>query len=77
MEEGSDPTHTCIGEWALSVRHKDDKLYVATGSNDIQILTHPEGDRDGVLTRATDPFNQIAICRNKNVRENRLLGLID
>ncbi|XP_050293758.1 WD repeat and HMG-box DNA-binding protein 1 [Anthonomus grandis grandis] len=67
VDEGEDPNHTCIGEWALSVKQKNDKIYVATGSNEIQILTHPEGERDGVLTRATDPFNQIVLCKNKNI----------
>ncbi|CAG9772524.1 unnamed protein product [Ceutorhynchus assimilis] len=66
VDEGEDPHHTCIGEWALSVRQKGDKIYVSTGSNEIQILSLPEGERDGVLTRATDPFNQIALCKNKN-----------
>lgn len=51
----------------MSVRQKNDKIYVATGSNEIQILSHPEGERDGILTRATDPFNQIAVCKNQNV----------
>ncbi|XP_066141426.1 WD repeat and HMG-box DNA-binding protein 1 isoform X1 [Euwallacea fornicatus] len=67
VEEGADPTHTCIGEFALSVRHKGDQIYVATGNNEIQILSHPEGERDHLLTRATDLFNQIALCKNKNI----------
>ncbi|XP_076266866.1 chromosome transmission fidelity 4 [Rhynchophorus ferrugineus] len=67
INEGEDPHHTCIGEWALSVRQKNDRLYVATGSNEIQILSLPEGERDGVLVRSTDPYNQIATCTNKNI----------
>lgn len=67
MDEVDDPNHTCVGELALSVCQKEDKIYTSTGNNEIQILTHPAGERDGVFTRATDPFNQIVICRNKNV----------
>ncbi|CAH0555298.1 unnamed protein product [Brassicogethes aeneus] len=63
-EESEDPVHNCIGEWALCVRQKGNKLYVATGSNDIQILTLPDGDRDGVLDRFTAPINHIAISKN-------------
>ncbi|CAH1170852.1 unnamed protein product [Phaedon cochleariae] len=59
-EEGEDPIHNCIGEWALSVQQKGDNLYVATGSNDIQILKLPEGDRHGVLDRFVAPINHIA-----------------
>ncbi|KAH1012098.1 WD repeat and HMG-box DNA-binding protein 1 [Dendroctonus ponderosae] len=66
VDEMDDPNHTCVGELALSVCQKDDKIYTSTGNNEIQILTHPAGERDGVFTRATDPFNQIVICRNKN-----------
>nr|XP_023016671.1 WD repeat and HMG-box DNA-binding protein 1 [Leptinotarsa decemlineata] len=60
-DEGEDPIHNCVGEWALCIRQKDDKLYVATGSNDIQILALPEGDRDGVLDRFVAPINHIAV----------------
>ncbi|KAL1505330.1 hypothetical protein ABEB36_004921 [Hypothenemus hampei] len=67
VKEGEDPKHTCIGEWALSIQQKQDKIYVSTNNNEVQILTFPDGERDGILARATDPFNQIALCRHKNI----------
>lgn len=65
--DSEDPIHNCIGEWALSVRHKGSNLYVATSSNDIQILTLPEGDRNGVLDRFVAPINHIAIAKDGKV----------
>ncbi|KAJ8931900.1 hypothetical protein NQ314_015169 [Rhamnusium bicolor] len=67
-EETEDPVHNCIGEWALSVRQKGNNVYVATGSNDIQILTLPDGDRDGVLDRFVAPINHIAVGKNSQVK---------
>ncbi|RZC41194.1 WD repeat and HMG-box DNA-binding protein 1 [Asbolus verrucosus] len=63
-EESEDPIHNCIGEWALSVRQKGNNLYVTTGSNDIQILIYPQGERNGVLNRFVAPINHIAISKN-------------
>lgn len=65
--DSDDPTHYCVGEWALSVRQKGEKLYVATNNNDIQILALPEGERDGVLDRYVAPINQITVAKNKKV----------
>ncbi|KAJ8932702.1 hypothetical protein NQ318_021221 [Aromia moschata] len=66
-EENEDPIHNCIGEWALSVRQRGNNVYVATSSNDIQILTLPDGDRDGVLDRFVAPINHIAVGKNSNL----------
>ncbi|KAL3269048.1 hypothetical protein HHI36_008131 [Cryptolaemus montrouzieri] len=59
-----DPVHNCVGEWALAVRQKRNKLYIATSSNDVQIITFPEGDRDGILDRYVAPINNMAISKN-------------
>ncbi|XP_018571784.1 WD repeat and HMG-box DNA-binding protein 1 [Anoplophora glabripennis] len=61
--DSEDPIHNCIGEWALSVRLRGNNVYVATSSNDIQILSLPEGDRDGVLDRFVAPINHIAVAK--------------
>ncbi|KAH0817576.1 hypothetical protein GEV33_005215 [Tenebrio molitor] len=63
-QEGEDPTHNCVGDWALSVRQKGANLYVATSSNDVQILTFPEGERNGVLDRFVAPINQITVSKD-------------
>lgn len=67
MDESIDPLHNCVGEWALAIRQKVDKLYVATSSNDIQILSLPDGDRDGVLDRFVAPINHIAVSKKGQV----------
>ncbi|XP_060519101.1 WD repeat and HMG-box DNA-binding protein 1 [Cylas formicarius] len=67
IHNSDDPHHVCIGEWALSVCQKEDKWYVATSNNDIQILSHPEGSREGVLDRYTAPVNQIVVCKSRNI----------
>ncbi|KAG5888708.1 hypothetical protein JTB14_035773 [Gonioctena quinquepunctata] len=66
-DEGEDPVHNCVGEWALCIRQKGNSLYVATGSNDIQILSLPEGDRDGVLDRFVAPINHIAVEKDSQL----------
>ncbi|KAJ8971614.1 hypothetical protein NQ317_014735 [Molorchus minor] len=66
-DESEDPVHNCVGEWALCVKQKGDKLYVSTSSNDIQILTLPDGERDGVLDRFVAPINHIAIGKNSEL----------
>lgn len=66
--EAEDPVHCCVGEYANSVREQGGKLYVATGSNDIQILTFPEGERDGLLDRFVAPINQIAVSGDSEVK---------
>lgn len=48
-------------------------MYVATSSNDIQILTLPEGDRDGVLDRFVAPINHIAVAKDSKVSIYNLL----
>lgn len=67
MDESIDPIHNCVGEWALAIRQKHNKLYVATSSNDIQILSLPDGDRDGVLDRFVAPVNHIAVSKKGQV----------
>lgn len=75
VNETIDPVHNCVGEWALAIRQKDDKLYVATGSNNIQILSLPEGERNGVLDRFVAPINHIAVSKKEKVRLDSTLTL--
>ncbi|XP_063907743.1 WD repeat and HMG-box DNA-binding protein 1-like [Zophobas morio] len=63
-QEGTDPSHNCIGEWSLSVREKNGNLYLATSDNDVQILTFPGGERNGILDRFVAPINQISLSRD-------------
>ncbi|KAK9890820.1 hypothetical protein WA026_012163 [Henosepilachna vigintioctopunctata] len=58
-----DPVHNCVGEWALAVRQIANKLYIATSSNDVQIISFPDGNRDGLLDRYVAPINNIAVSK--------------
>lgn len=63
-----DPIHTCVGEWSLCVRQKLDKIYVGTDCNNVQILTYPDGEREGILKKFTAHVNQIVMGNDHNVR---------
>lgn len=62
-----DPIQSCVGEWALCVRQKEQQVYVATDNNDVQLVTFPEAERDGILVRFTAPANHIAVGKEHNV----------
>ncbi|KAF2895708.1 hypothetical protein ILUMI_10488 [Ignelater luminosus] len=59
-----DPIQTCVGEWSLCVRQKGSRLHIATDNNSVQLMTFPEGERDGILVRFTAPVNHMAIGKN-------------
>lgn len=65
--DDDDPIQTCVGEWSLCVRQNEKHLYIATDNNNVQVVTYPEGERDGILTRFTAPVNHMAVAKNKNV----------
>lgn len=67
-DDTEDPIHNCVGEVAFAVCHKTEKIYVATGNNDIQILSLPDGERDGVLDRYVAPINHITVAKKSQVR---------
>nr|CAI5818265.1 unnamed protein product [Callosobruchus analis] len=66
-DDNEDPVHNCVGELAWAVGQKGEHLYVATGSNDIQILKIADGERDGVLGRYVAPINHIAAAKNSQL----------
>lgn len=63
-----DPIQTCVGEWSLCVRQKGNRLYIATDNNSVQLMTFPEGERDGILVRFTAPVNHMAVGKNHEVQ---------
>lgn len=62
-----DPLQTCVGEWALCVRQRDKHIYVATDNNDVQLVTFPECERDGILVRFTAHASHIALAEHHDV----------
>ncbi|CAH1988154.1 unnamed protein product [Acanthoscelides obtectus] len=63
-DDSEDPVHNCVGELAWAVGQKGEHVFVATGSNDIQIIKIVDGERDGVMGRYTAPINHIAVAKN-------------
>ncbi|CAH2102314.1 unnamed protein product [Euphydryas editha] len=57
--EDDDPNSHCVGESALSVCFKDNRLYVATDNHAVQAYTFPAFDKDGIISRFTAPVTQI------------------
>lgn len=51
--EDDDPSTGCTGEYIASVAFYDNKVYVGTDVNTVQMLTYPDLDRDGTKYRFT------------------------
>lgn len=51
--EDDDPSTGCTGEFIASVAFHDNKVYVGTDVNTVQMLTYPDLDRDGTKYRFT------------------------
>ncbi|GJQ71634.1 hypothetical protein Trydic_g11333 [Trypoxylus dichotomus] len=64
--EDYDPVQTCVGEWSLCVRQKGNRIQIGTDNNNVQLLTYPNGERDGILTRFTAHVNHMAVGKNHN-----------
>lgn len=63
----NDPVHVCVGECALAIRQKGTKCYIATSSNDVQVIKFPDGDREEILDRFVAPVNNIAISQDSTL----------
>ncbi|XP_041975465.1 WD repeat and HMG-box DNA-binding protein 1 [Aricia agestis] len=57
--EDDDPNSHCVGESAVAVCFKDNRLFVATDNHAVQAYTYPAFDKDGIITRFTAPVTQI------------------
>ncbi|KAK4875420.1 hypothetical protein RN001_011842 [Aquatica leii] len=65
--DDDDPIQTCVGEWALCVRQKGERMYIATDKNNVQIMTYPEAERDGILIRFTAHVNHTDTGKNHDL----------
>lgn len=59
--EDDDPSSQCVGEWALCVLCKENKLYLALDNNTVQSYTYPDCDKDTILLRFTAPASHLAL----------------
>lgn len=66
--DDDDPVQTCVGEWSLCVCQKGKQIQIATDNNNVQLMTFPEAERDGILLRFTAHVNHMAVGKNHNVR---------
>lgn len=57
--EDDDPNSHCVGESAVAVCFKDNRLFVANDNHAVQAYTFPAFDKDGIITRFTAPVTQI------------------
>ncbi|KAJ8735714.1 hypothetical protein PYW07_007334 [Mythimna separata] len=57
--EDDDPNSHCVGENAVAVCFKENRVYVATDNHAVQAYTYPAFDKDGIVTRFTAPVTQI------------------
>uniref|UniRef100_A0A1B6MKD1 Uncharacterized protein n=1 Tax=Graphocephala atropunctata TaxID=36148 RepID=A0A1B6MKD1_9HEMI len=57
--EDDEAVDKCVGEKAFAVCQRGEKLYVGTNQHSVQVLTFPEADVDGVVTRFTAPVTHI------------------
>ncbi|XP_022906813.2 WD repeat and HMG-box DNA-binding protein 1 [Onthophagus taurus] len=76
-----DPFQTCVGEWSLCVRQKNESILISTDSNSVQLLNYPGGDRDAILTKCSAPITHMAIGKQHNfvaiASEDTNIKLID
>ncbi|XP_046490763.1 WD repeat and HMG-box DNA-binding protein 1 isoform X1 [Neodiprion pinetum] len=62
-----DPDASCISEQVISVVSKNDKIYVATDNNTVQILTYPDLEKEGIITRFSATVCALASSKNGNL----------
>ncbi|KAJ8681513.1 hypothetical protein QAD02_017305 [Eretmocerus hayati] len=55
-----DPSANCISDQVLTVLSKGDSLYVGTDNNTVQILSHPDLEKQGIVTRFSAPVCALA-----------------
>ncbi|XP_015609721.1 WD repeat and HMG-box DNA-binding protein 1 [Cephus cinctus] len=62
-----DPAASCIAEQATTVVSKNGKLYVGTDDNKVQILTYPDLEKEGIVTRFSAAISAISTAKNSNL----------
>ncbi|XP_071642540.1 WD repeat and HMG-box DNA-binding protein 1-like [Temnothorax longispinosus] len=62
-----DPTTSCISEQAITVISKDGKIFVGNDNNTVQILTYPDLEKEGIVTRFSAPVSALATAKNSSL----------
>ncbi|RLU23684.1 hypothetical protein DMN91_003890 [Ooceraea biroi] len=62
-----DPITSCISEQAITAISKDGKIFVGNDNNTVQILTYPDLDKEGIVTRFSAPVSALATAKDSNL----------
>ncbi|XP_057323397.1 WD repeat and HMG-box DNA-binding protein 1 [Microplitis mediator] len=62
-----DPSAVCVAEQATACVSKNSKIYVGNDNNTVQVLTHPNLDREGIVTRFSATVSALATARKSNL----------
>ncbi|XP_014482710.1 PREDICTED: WD repeat and HMG-box DNA-binding protein 1 [Dinoponera quadriceps] len=62
-----DPTTSCISEQAITAISKDGKIYVGNDNNTVQILTYPDLEKEGIVTRFSAPVSALTTAKDSNL----------
>ncbi|XP_058806114.1 WD repeat and HMG-box DNA-binding protein 1 [Phymastichus coffea] len=63
-----DPSASCIAETATTVVAKKEKVYAGNDNNTVQILNHPQLDKEGIVTRFA-----ATVCALATAKESSLI----
>ncbi|XP_011639181.1 WD repeat and HMG-box DNA-binding protein 1 isoform X2 [Pogonomyrmex barbatus] len=62
-----DPTTSCISEQAITAISKNGKIFVGNDNNTVQILTYPDLEKEGIVTRFSAPVSALATTKDSNL----------
>ncbi|XP_076237790.1 WD repeat and HMG-box DNA-binding protein 1 [Calliopsis andreniformis] len=62
-----DPAASCVSEQAIAVISKNGKIFVGNDNNTVQILSYPDLEKEGIVTRFSAPVSALATTKNSNI----------
>ncbi|KAL6444509.1 hypothetical protein ACFW04_001974 [Cataglyphis niger] len=62
-----DPATSCISEQAITAISKDGKIFVGNDNNTVQILTYPDLEKEGIVTRFSAPVSALTTAKDSNL----------
>ncbi|XP_011312326.1 WD repeat and HMG-box DNA-binding protein 1 isoform X2 [Fopius arisanus] len=62
-----DPSDSCIAEQATCCISKSEKIYVGNDNNTVQILTYPDLEKSGIVTRFSSTVSCLAATQTSNL----------
>lgn len=62
-----DPVDACIGEQNTACLSKNGKIFVANDKNTVQILSYPDCEKEGIVTRFSSTVSALSTTANSNL----------